>query len=203
MNTSFNELIMRYAQEREASGRDAIEQQLWDQFGTKRAVFILDMSGFSVIVARHGVVHYLSMVRRMQLTAKPLIESYGGTVVKFEADNCFATFPEPLNAIQASIALNQSFAAANLVTQASSDIHISCGIDYGAILMIDDRDMFGHAVNRASKLGEDIANAGQILVTKEARDLVSADVGLHFEPHTFQISAIEIEAFDVSLATQR
>ena len=42
------------------------------------------------------------------------------------------------------------------MTSEDLDIYISCGIDYGRILLVDDKDCFGDAVNRASKLGEDV-----------------------------------------------
>ena len=58
--------------------RQLIEQALWKEFGVERAVLVLDMSGFSELCERHGIVHYLSMVRRMQATAEPIIAKYDG-----------------------------------------------------------------------------------------------------------------------------
>ncbi len=45
------------------------------------------------------------------------------------------------------------------------DVLLCVGLGYGQVLRIGDADVFGREVNAASKLGEDIAKAGEILVT--------------------------------------
>jgi class 3 adenylate cyclase len=194
MIDKFNEYLLAFSQNPNAGERGALEAKIWDEFGVERAVLVLDMSGFSLLSQRYGIIHYLSMVRRMQLTAEPIIKNQGGSVVKFEADNCFAVFPRPLNAVMASILLNTAFDAENLFTPDELDIRISCGIDYGKILLIDDKDFFGNAVNRASKLGEDLAHPGEIFVTREAMDLIPEAAGIEYKPVSLSIGGITIVA---------
>ena len=117
--------------------------------------------------------------------------------MKFEADNCFASFPDPLGAVRSCISLNLAFGAANILTPEELDIRIVCGIDYGEILSVDSNDFFGNAVNRASKLGEDSAGPGEILVTDDAVVRIPKQAGIDFEPLTITISGIEIESFKV------
>lgn len=194
----FQDLLLRHSQEAAAERRDAIEQVLWRDFGLERAVLVLDMSGFSALAQRHGIVHYLSMVRRMQLTAEPIVDGYAGTLVKFEADNCYAMFPDVAGAVSAALELNQAFAAANADTPDELDIRIACGIDHGRILVVPGRDFYGVPVNRACKLGEDLAGAGEILLTAEAMarmpDGLSAATA-----HRFDIAGIHLEAFRLRL----
>jgi class 3 adenylate cyclase len=193
----FQELLLRYSQEMNDVEKKAIEEGLWKQYGTEQAIFVLDMSGFSLLTRKHGIIHYLSMVRRMQLTAEPIIESYGGTVIKFEADNCFAMFPDSLPAINAAIALQLAFEASNLLTSDEFDVHISCGIDHGKILMIGNEDCFGDAVNRACKLGEDVALAGEIIVTREAMERVPPQADLKYQEVNISVSGITIPAYTI------
>jgi len=190
----FQNLLLKYSQENHALARREIEAAVWKEFGAELTVMVLDMSGFTEMALRHGVVHYLSMVRRMQLTARPTIETYGGRVVKFEADNCYATLPVVTAAIRACIALNLAFDAANLVTEETLDIRIACGIDTGKILLVGEDDFFGNAVNRASKLGEDVAGPGEILVTQSAMELVQPEVEFRWEPLKLAISGIQLDA---------
>src|SRR6266540_2394339 len=89
----FQELLLNFSQSEEIDERYEIENTLWAEYGAEYAVFVLDMSGFSLITRKYGIVHYLSMVRRMQLTTEPIVKSYGGSMIKYEADNCFAVFP--------------------------------------------------------------------------------------------------------------
>src|SRR5688572_31807563 len=112
----FQELLLNFSQTEVMTERKKIEGTLWDIYGAKFAVFILDMSGFSMLTRKYGIVHYLSMVRRMQLTTEPIIKSYGGRMLKYEADNCFAVFPDPLAAVNAAIAMQHAFRTANLLT---------------------------------------------------------------------------------------
>src|SRR5215208_5747582 len=163
----FQERLLHYSQTESVEERHDIEEMLWSTYGAEYAVFVLDMSGFSLLTRKYGIVHYLSMVKRMQLTSEPIVKSYGGSMIKYEADNCFAVFPDPLSAVNAAIAMQHAFAASNLLTSDDLDIHIACGIDHGKLLIIGHEDCFGEPVNRASKIGEDLAAAGEIIVTKE------------------------------------
>lgn len=121
----FQSLLVEYSQAVGQEERKKIEDALWREFGAEYAVFVLDMSGFSLLTRKYGIVHYLSMVRRMQLTTEPIVKSYGGSMIKYEADSCFAVFPDPLSAVHAAIAMQHAFAASNLLTPDDLDIRIA------------------------------------------------------------------------------
>lgn len=193
----FEDALLQYSQETDVDERKKIEQSLWLEFGSEHAIMVLDMSGFSLFTRRYGIIHYLSMVRRMQLTAKAIVESLGGSVIKFEADNCFAIFDNSLTAIRAAIAMQLAFDAVNIITPKDFDIHIAIGIDYGKILIIGNDDYFGDPVNSASKLGEDIAAAGEILVTQEAMRNIPADSEIRSRPLELNISGLTIAAYAI------
>ena len=193
----FQELLLNFSQAEDLEVRQRIEKELWEAYGTEKAVFVLDMSGFSLLTRKYGIVHYMSMVKRMQTTTEPIIDSFDGSMIKYEADNCFAVFPNPLAAVNAAVAMQHAFQASNLMTSDDLDIYISCGIDYGKILVVDNKDCFGDAVNRASKLGEDVAAAGEVLVTQEAMDKLPADTQIKAKPMTLSISGINIKAYAV------
>jgi len=194
----FHDLLYRYSAEPNPSARDDLEATLWQEFGVEKVVLVLDMSGFSRITQRYGIVHYLSMVRRMQLTAEPVIESHGGTVVKFEADNCFAMFDDSLSAIRCGIGLNLAFDAANIVTPIELDIHVSVGIDRGKVLVVDHYlEFFGNAVNCASKLGEDGARPGEVLITRDVAESLPAGAQVKLKALKIALSGIEIEGYSV------
>jgi len=193
----FQDLLLKFSQAEEPDERVKIEKVLWENYGEEQAVFVLDMSGFSRLTRKYGIIHYLSMVRRMQLTTGPIVQSFEGYMIKYDADNCFALFPSPLNAVNAAIAMQHAFDASNILTADDLDIRIACGIDYGRILVIGGEDCFGDAVNRASKLGEDVAEAGDILVTQEAMQMVPPEAGIKSREISISISGISIPAFVV------
>ena len=193
----FQDLLLNFSQADDPAERKIIETTLWETYGQEQAVFVLDMSGFSRLTRKYGIIHYLSMVRRMQLTTGPIVKSFDGYMIKYDADNCFALFPAPLNAVNAAIAMQHAFDAANILTADDLDIRIGCGIDFGRILVIGSEDCFGDAVNRASKLGEDVAEAGDILVTMEAMQMVPPEAGIKSNQINISISGINIPAYVV------
>ena len=175
MDQHFEELLLQYAHAETPEQRKIIHDRLWADFGHEKGILVMDMSGFSLLTQKFGIVHYLSMVKRMQIITAPIIEKHGGQVVKFEADNCFAEFDDVSAAVRAAIALNTAFAAVNQFTDDEFDIRVSIGIDYGQVLLIGGPDYFGDAVNRASKLGEDVAGPGEILLTESALERFPVD----------------------------
>ncbi|MDH5710199.1 MAG: adenylate/guanylate cyclase domain-containing protein [Gammaproteobacteria bacterium] len=186
-NRHFHDLLLNYIQEPKAEIRKGIETQLWDQYGQTVTIMVVDMSGFTRLSREHGIVHYLSMVRRMQLTSRPIVESYRGRIVRFEADNAYACFEYPDDAVRAAVALNLAMEAANIITPDELDIKLSCGIDHGKCLIPSQDDFFGAPVNNTSKLGEDLGEPGQILVTDHAMSLIE-------ETYPFESEILSLEA---------
>ncbi len=198
MDKTFEELLLKYARSSLPEEREQLEAQLWSEFGQTKAVFIMDMSGFSLLTQKYGIVHYLSMVKRMQVTTRPIIEQMGGEVVKFEADNCFAMFDSVKSAVEAAIVLNRTFNAMNEFTDDTFDIRVSIGIDFGNVLLVGGPDYFGGPVNRASKLGEDIAGPGEIYVTETAFNQIPSEAGFSGERLDLDISGIRLPSYILS-----
>lgn len=147
--------------------RARITAQIDRDFGEVRAVLVLDMSGFSVTTQKHGITCFLLMIHQLRAIAKPAVEEAGGLVVKAEADNLYCMFEDVHEAIAAARDINSRLRTLEPVIS-GCPIVVSIGIGYGRILNIDEEDMFGDEVNLASKLGEDVAKAGEILLTEAA-----------------------------------
>ena len=196
-NEQFQGLLLNYSQETNPAARKNLEEAIWQKYGTENTVLALDMSGFSLLTRKYGIIHYLSMIRRMQLTVEPIITGHNGKVIKFEADNCFAILPDPLAAVRTAITIQHALTASNMLTADELDIHVSIGIDYGKILIFDDKDIYGDAVNRACKMGEDIGTAGEILITKEAMDLIPAEGAIQGKAIEVSIGGLTATAFSI------
>lgn len=194
----FFEALDRYNMAAPAD-QPALERDVWRQYGKQAAVMVLDMSGFSLVTRTHGILHYLGMVRRMQVVTRGIVEGAGGAVVKFEADNLYAVFAEVRAAIEAAIRINIGFGAQNVLTADAKDIHVSIGIAWGEILLIAGRDFYGDAVNLAAKLGEDLAEQGEILVDAHAWDqLGEAARTIDATEVDFSVSGLDVRAYRVS-----
>jgi len=151
-----------------------IDQTITDRFEQELAILVLDMCGFSRLTMKHGIIHYLALIRRMQRIALPCVAQAQGTLLKTEADNVFATFRDVRNAVRASEAIMAELALHNRGLPEDWDVHVSIGIGYGPLLMVGDHDAFGNEMNLASKLGEDLAEAGDLFLTESAFDRLGA-----------------------------
>ena len=163
MQTFFN-VVATFGEEPSALVRDEIGSKIWETYGTSKAVLIIDMAGFSYTAQQYGFIHFLSMIDTMQKHSKPIIESFSGEVVKYEADNCYCVFDKTADAIDAANELLTFFTVHNRQKEPSFAIKLSFGIAYGEVLLINGEELYGNSVNIASKLGEDIASAGEIFV---------------------------------------
>jgi adenylate cyclase len=134
--------------------REQLERSIEDEFGRECAVLVVDMTGFARETQLRGIVAYLALIRGMRRAAAPAVEGRGGRVVKAEADNLFCVLDRTADAVDAA----REIVAAH---------DTSIGIGYGYVLDVGD-DVWGNEVNLASKLGEDIAERGEILLTEAA-----------------------------------
>jgi class 3 adenylate cyclase len=67
-----------------------IDQQIQALFSQDCAILVLDLSGFSRLTIRYGIIHFMAMIYRMNAIASPLVQQHQGRVIKQEADNLFA-----------------------------------------------------------------------------------------------------------------
>lgn len=167
-------LLSRIIQEPEK--RQEITLEIERDFTRTCAVMVLDMSGFSRTTQLHGIVEFLLMIHQMRLMAVPTIEGCGGNLVKAEADNLYCLFETVGEAVKASREIISRLSTVNVLLPADRRLYASIGIGFGEILVLDDEDLFGDEVNLCSKLGEDVAQGGQILLTEAAREALDAGV---------------------------
>ena len=176
--------------------RDEFARSIEEIFGQEKAILVLDMSGFSRTTQRYGIVSFLLMIHQMRLIVKPCIATHEGLLVKAEADNLFCLFDTVTNAVRASLEIIQRLDAANIVLPEEQNLYVSIGIGYGQVLNVEDEDLFGNEVNLASKLGEDVARMGEILLTEAAHAaLQESDLETHEENIT--ISGLALTYFIV------
>lgn len=172
----------------------ALDEEITKLFGETLAVMVMDMSGFSRQTLRHGIIHFLAQIHRMHSIAAPIVERNQGELIKQEADNVFAIFPSVDEAVAAAVEMDAGLEAANTMLPDEYDMHGEFGIGYGEILVIENADLFGSEVNLAAKLGEDIAQRGEILLTESAHKQVTAATH-EYEQLKMLISGIDLVAY--------
>lgn len=182
----------------DAAGRDKIDDQIRERYERDRAVLISDMSGFSRITQEEGILHFLELIHRMHLLTRPIIEAHGGHLVKAEADNLYVMFDAVQPAVDTAVALHDACRDAFAGKRANDTVALAIGISWGRLLDLDGADFFGDPVNLASKLGEDLASSGDLLVTKAAAEHMAIPRGWIGTARMERISNIDIELVELT-----
>jgi len=166
--------IEKLIAERLQPGADkaAIDQRIWDLFGETWAVMFTDLSGFSRGVASFGIIHFLQVIFESERLLIPCIDRHDGILLKTEGDSLLVIFRNPGKALDCALEMQRTLRDYNVDRSDAEQVLLCVGLGYGPVLRIGDRDVFGNEVNAASKLGEDTADAGEILVTDSLRHAV-------------------------------
>ena len=162
-----NERLTRLIKERLKPGADKkrIDERIWDLFGEDWCVMFTDLSGFSRRVAEFGIIHFLQTIHESERLLLPVIDSHDGFVLKVEGDSFLAIFRNARKCLQSALAMHQTVQDYNLDRLDEEKVLLCVGLGYGRMLRIGDTDVFGAEVNAASRLGEDLAQSGETLVT--------------------------------------
>ncbi|NUN50980.1 MAG: hypothetical protein HUU15_19410 [Candidatus Brocadiae bacterium] len=126
-----------------------------------------------------GVLHFLTLIASAQPILDGIVRAHRGTVLKWEADSLFAKFPSAGPALQAAVEMNLALAKRNTGRPEGEHLRLCCGIGYGPMFQCG-HEVFGAQVNRAAKLGEDLAEEEEIFVTQEA--VTAAGTGWSWSP---------------------
>ena len=175
----------------------AIDESIRNKYEHTVAPIVIDMAGFTARAREFGILHYLAMVEMMRTTLQPIVESNHGTVVKTEADNLFAHFPSPAKALHALGHVNKATRKLNQSVDDSHRIDLSVGVGYGPTLLTQ-ADMWGSDFNMACKLGEDIAQTGEILFSENAWRQLRAKREI-FEERSFVVAGHPVNAYSLQL----
>ena len=175
--------------------REQTVAQIEERFRRSVAILVLDSSGFTRVVHSMGIIHFLALLERLGRLVMPIIEHHGGRVLKREADNIFAIFPDVAAAMACAAEILHDVRVANEPLPAAEEIDVSIGIGYGNVLLVGEDDLFGDEMNLACKLGEDLAERHELLVTEAARSALDEDQPWRFEEAEFSVSGMKLKAF--------
>lgn len=172
-------------QQRLVDGADktSIDAEIWRKFGQEWCVMFTDLVGFSRLVAEFGVIHFLQTIYESHRLLFPLVEKHHGHLLKTEGDSFMVIFRSPQDALACAVAMQDVLVDYNQHKPREEKVLLCVGLGYGDMLRVGTEDVFGAEVNAASKLGEESAKQGDILLTQAVKDAL----GQH---HSYQFSQL-------------
>jgi class 3 adenylate cyclase len=177
-----------------AAKRPELDCKTFPELFRKRAVVFTDTADFTLRTARDGILHFLMVFDTVTSLAQKLVKKTGGEMVKVEGDSLLLRYEDANAAVRSVLALDDAIQVYNRGRAENEQVHFSYGVGYGDILDTDD-DMFGLEVNLASKIGEDLAEPGEALLTASAAAALEPELLRRVVPHrivTFGSQAVPI-----------
>ena len=130
-------------------------------------ILAADIVGYSRLTGadEDGTLERLRVLRRELLD--PAIEQHRGRVVKRIGDGILVEFASVVDAVRCAVALQQGMAVRNAGVAPDRRIVFRIGINFGDIVVEEDGDLMGDAVNIAARL-QAIADPGAIVLAEDA-----------------------------------
>jgi adenylate cyclase len=178
---SFLAAALRRRERLAPAARGKLDGRTHAKLDRKLAIVYTDTDDFTIRVARHGMMHFLMVFARGVRALRPIVARHRGRLVKVEADSLLLVFPDATRACRAVIAMAAALERLNRAKPESERVEFSFGIGFGEMLDLG-KDVLGLEVNLASKLGEDRARPGEILLTEAAVAALPASLRSRLEP---------------------
>jgi adenylate cyclase len=142
------------------------------------AIVVADVVGFSRLMAADEAGTLAALLERRKTILEPLVKANGGRIVKVMGDGVLVEFASAVKAVEAGLALQERFAAANGELPEDKRIWLRIGINLGEVVG-EGSDIYGDGVNIAARL-EALAEPGGICISAKVHDEVNGKVGGSF-----------------------
>jgi len=134
-----------------------------EKFRRGITVLFTDIKGSTAYFERFGDAAGLVMVNRCNGMMSKCVERNNGRVIKTIGDSVMAAFDDNVDAVVASIEMQQALAEDNLSKSEDHRVSVRIGINYGPGI-VKSNDVYGDVVNVASRV-EGAAAPGQIVIS--------------------------------------
>ena len=175
-------LLATYHRHREAAWMgDLVEHSeaaldeggLYAKLARPPAMAFLDLTGYTKLTEERGDAAAAEMARSLSSLVSSTARRHGGEAVKFLGDGVMFYFPDPGQAVLASLEMVR-------LTEESGLPPAHVGIASGPVIQ-QDGDYFGRTVNLASRIAGK-AGAREVLVAPEVAKLCGDDLAVEFAP---------------------
>ncbi|MEN8718786.1 MAG: adenylate/guanylate cyclase domain-containing protein [Oceanococcaceae bacterium] len=166
------------------------------------AVLFADVVGSTRLYERYGDAVAKAAIDACLALCSDVVTETQGRVVKTIGDEIMCVFPDACSAARAAIGMQQGVEAG--VPGASVELAIRVGFHAGEMIVADDGDVFGDAVNVAARMAAQ-AKAAQIVTTETTITTCSPELvalGRKFDTAPIKGKSEEMGLFDLLWQTR-
>eukprot|EP01065_Artemidia_motanka_P037877 TRINITY_DN46780_c0_g1_i1.p1 TRINITY_DN46780_c0_g1~~TRINITY_DN46780_c0_g1_i1.p1 ORF type:complete len:532 (+),score=144.36 TRINITY_DN46780_c0_g1_i1:102-1697(+) len=143
------------------------------QYECTATLLCTDMSGFSRLTKKHGILHYLGLIMEQRKMWDEVLPQYGGTLIKYDGDDIIAVFDSTLDCLCACVKAHTMLAGINRGRELDWQVRMGCGVAVGTTLVVKDI-LVGDVWSSCHHAGEDVSDPGEIVFTEEVRQCLIA-----------------------------
>lgn len=160
------------------------EEEFRKKYAYDAAILILNMTGFTKTCMDYGSLFSFLKIFDIQKICLPILMEFGAKRIRTFADNFTATFSHPENALDAALEIHRRIYIFNEPQQQNGEVCFECsiGLGYGEVFKIGPDQAMGSEMNQASKLGEDTARKGEVMITEGFFNALKSQSNLTFVP---------------------
>jgi TolB-like protein/class 3 adenylate cyclase/Tfp pilus assembly protein PilF len=137
-------------------------------------IVFIDVVGYARLMGQNESGTHALVKTHLAERVEPAITRHGGRVVKLTGDGVLAEFGSAIDALSATILLQQGMADANRDQPEPERIVFRAGIHLGDVI-VETSDLYGDAVNIAARLQSE-APPGGILISRAVREAVDGRI---------------------------
>jgi adenylate cyclase len=161
------------------------ENEFSQKYCSKAAVLCLDMTGFTASTLKHSPMYSFYRILNVQKICLPVFKLFNAHIIHAFADNFTVIFHHPDHALDAACEVHRRIHLFYTTKATDAELAQCCiGIGYGKVYAIGHDRAMGDEMNRASKLGEDIAKGSETLITENVYKEVGKRKDLIFNLQT-------------------
>ena len=161
------------------------------------AVMFADVSGSTRLYETEGDETANRIISKVIDVMAKVTEMYQGFVIKTIGDEIMCRFANANDSVRAARDIQEEISAG--IQGETIQIQVKVGLHFGPAILMDDGDVFGDAVNVASRMSS-IANGTQIITTHETVQLLDdelKDISRRFDKTNVKGKEEEIVVYQV------
>jgi class 3 adenylate cyclase/TolB-like protein/Flp pilus assembly protein TadD len=156
-----------------------IDENILKYGSATRSVLMVDLVESVRLIQENELETIQRWISFVDHIEEEIIPFCSGRLKKRLGDGLLIDFVEPRDACTAALRIQERCVADNRERGPSDQFILRMGIDVAQVFE-DERDLYGHGVNRAARLMA-IGRPGDILISSDARALAVADLDARFE----------------------
>ena len=159
--------------------RAEIDQTIREKFQREITVMFTDIASSTEFYEVYGDIEGRAMIQRHNDLLGPIIEQFGGRVLRALGDGFMATFDKPPEAARAAVKIQNTMAAENLGKNPSEQIWVKVAIHHG-LGIVEKGDVYGDIINTLARICA-LTRQGDVLVSQAYADLIKDEPDIHYD----------------------